>query len=191
LYSVQFIKQISKLLSPTGRVLTYTSASPVRMAMVLAGLDVGEGPWVGRRGGTIASHSQENLKPLSDDDERMVALSDAGIPFQDPHLKDNPQSILEKRSEERRKARNTTRLASTVRTPLYLHHRVDDPKLKRRIERQIKNAGLSGLDSPEARYLVCPQYEACICHCGQGRYPGSRGRIVEMQRRLEEILNGL
>jgi hypothetical protein len=74
---------------------------------------------------------------------------------------------------------------------VYLNREVEDPKLKRRLERQIRNMGLSSLDSPEARYLVCPQYEDCICHCGQGRYPGSRGRIMEMQRRLGELLKGV
>ena len=188
LYTTQFLKQVSNLLSPNGRILTYTSAAPVRMALVQAGLEVYEGPRMGRRGGTLASPSLMDLPPLSRDDERMVALSDAGLPYQDPELKDHPQDILKRRSNQRGLARNTTRLASTVRTPVYLHRGVDDPKLKRRIERQLKNAGLPGLDSEEARYLVCPQYQECICHCGQGRYPGSRGRIVEMQRRLEELL---
>ena len=188
LYTTQFLKQVSNLLSPKGRILTYTSAAPVRMALVQAGLEVYEGPRMGRRGGTLASPSLMDLPPLSRDDERMVALSDAGLPYQDPELKDHPQDILKRRSNQRGLARNTTRLASTVRTPVYLHRGVDDPKLKRRIERQLKNAGLPGLDSEEARYLVCPQYQECICHCGQGRYPGSRGRIVEMQRRLEELL---
>lgn len=128
------------------------------------------------------------MTSLSDDDERMVALSDAGVPYRDPELQDHPQNILERRKEERKRARNTSRLASTVRTPLYLNREVKNPKLKRRIEKQINNVGLAGLNSEEARYLVCPQYELCICHCGQGRYPGSRGRIVEMQRRLEELL---
>ncbi len=190
LYSTQFLREISRLLSPAGRILTYTSAAPVRMALVQAGLEVGEGPRVGRRGGTMASPSLEGLPPLSVDDERMVALSDAGLPYQDPRLMDNPQDIRKRRSNQREQARNTTRLASTVRTPVYLHQGVDDPKLKKRIERQLQKAGLPGLDSEEARHLVCPQYEECICHCGQGMYPGSRGRIVEMQRRLVELLNG-
>lgn len=188
LYSAQFLEQVSGLLAPEGRILTYTSAAPVRMALVEAGLEVGEGPWVGRRGGTMASPTRKGLKPLSGDDERMVALSDAGIPYHDPELNDTPQVIRERRKEDRKRARNHTRLASTVRTPLYLNRVVDDPKLKRRLERQIKNAGLDGLDSEEAHYLVCPQYRQCICHCGQGRYPGSWGRILEMQRRLEELL---
>jgi tRNA U34 5-methylaminomethyl-2-thiouridine-forming methyltransferase MnmC len=186
LYSVQFLEELSRLLDPEGRILTYTSAAPVRMALALAGLEVGEGPRVGRRGGTIASPTRSNLQSLSGADERMVALSDAGVPYQDPDLRDNPQIILKRRKEERNMARNTTRLASTVRTPVYLHQEVPDPKLKRRIERQLRNMGLDSLDSGEARYLVCPQYEECICTCSQGRYPGSRGRIMEMQRRLEK-----
>jgi tRNA U34 5-methylaminomethyl-2-thiouridine-forming methyltransferase MnmC len=187
LYTAQFLKMIAGLLSPTGRILTYSSAAPVRMALVRAGLEVGEGPQVGRRGGTIASPTLHKLPPLTRDDERMVALSDAGVPYQDPDLRDAPPAILERQRKERKKARNNTRLASTVRTPVYLNQDVSDPRLKRRLERQIRGMGLEGLNSPEACYLVCPQYEECICFCGQGRYPGSRARIMEMQRRLGNL----
>jgi hypothetical protein len=118
----------------------------------------------------------------------MVALSDAGIPYRDPELDDTPHNILKRRKEERTGSRNSTRLASTVRTPLYLNRAVDDPKLERRLQRQIEKIGLDSLVSKEARYLVCPQYEGCICYCGQGRYPGSRERVLEMQRRLHDFL---
>jgi tRNA U34 5-methylaminomethyl-2-thiouridine-forming methyltransferase MnmC len=188
LYSVEFLRHLASLLAPEGRILTYTSAAPVRSALLEAGLEVGEGPWVGRKGGTIASPTRKGLKSLSDDDERMVALSDAGIPYRDPELDDTPHNILKRRKEERTGSRNSTRLASTVRTPLYLNRAVDDPKLERRLQRQIEKIGLDSLVSKEARYLVCPQYEGCICYCGQGRYPGSRERVLEMQRRLHDFL---
>ena len=53
--------------------------------MVQAGLHVGEGPQFGRKsGGTVAAKNLEIIeKSLSCKDERMVALSDAGIPFRD------------------------------------------------------------------------------------------------------------
>jgi tRNA U34 5-methylaminomethyl-2-thiouridine-forming methyltransferase MnmC len=189
LYTVEFLSHLAGLLAPEGRILTYTSAAPVRSALLEAGLEVGEGPWVSRKGGTIASPTRKGLKPLTGDDERMVALSDAGIPYRDPELDDTPQNILKRRKEERTRSRNRTSLASTVRTPLYLNRAVDDPKLERRLQRQIEKIGLDSLVSEEARYLVCPQYEECICHCGQGRYPGSRERILEMQHRLQDFLN--
>ncbi|MEG3224065.1 MAG: hypothetical protein BME94_00715 [Methanobacteriales archaeon Met13] len=189
LYSVEFLSYLAKLLAPEGMILTYTSAAPVRTALLEAGLEVGEGPRVGRKGGTIASPSLEGLKPLTNGDERMIALSDAGVPYRDPLLDDLPLNILKRRREEREKVRNSSRFASTVRTPLYLNETVEDPKLERRINRQIQKMGLDHWKSPWARYLICPQYTDCICHCGGGGYPGSRQRIKEMQRRLALLLN--
>lgn len=189
LYTVEFLSHLAKLLAPEGMILTYTSAAPVRTALLEAGLEVGEGPRVGRKGGTIASPSLEGLKPLTSGDERMIALSDAGVPYRDPLLDDLPLNIIKRRREEREKVRNSSRFASTVRTPLYLNETVEDPKLERRINRQIQKMGLDHWKSPWARYLICPQYTDCICHCGGGGYPGSRQRIKEMQRRLALLLN--
>lgn len=189
LYTVEFIQKIHSLLEPDGQILTYSAAAPVRAALMKAGLEVGEGPRVGRSGGTIASPIQKGLLPLNPDDERMIALSDAGIPFRDPNITAHSSEIIDQRKNQRKSARNRTRFPSTIRTPLYLNQEVEDPKLIRRIKKQMNIMGFTDLKSEEARYLVCPQYEDCICHCGQGKYPGSRARIKEMQSRLRIILN--
>ncbi|HMK54096.1 MAG TPA: MnmC family methyltransferase [Methanobacteriaceae archaeon] len=188
LFTVEFLSELARLLSSNGLLLTYTAAAPVRSALLEAGLEVGEGPPVGRRGGTVSSHSLKVLQSLKSDDERMISLSDVGIPFHDPHLTDNPETIKRVRKKEREAARNCICFPSTARAPLYLNNEPDDPKLERRIKRQINQMGIDDLNSSKARYLVCPQYDECICHCGQGKYEGSRERIMEMRRRLGIIL---
>ena len=88
LYSIDFLKGIKPLLKNDGMLLTYTASSAVRYSLIELGLYVGEGPRFGRSGGTLASPNKEYIeKPLLSRDERMVALSDAGIPFRDTDTK--------------------------------------------------------------------------------------------------------
>lgn len=189
LYSQEFFQKIGELLKEDGMILTYTSSAPVRHALINAGLEVGEGPAMGRRGGTIASPSIENIsKPLSCDDERMIALSDAGIPFRDPGLNNLPEKIRTKRQTERSQARGNYKLASTVKTPVYLFKEVDDEGLQKRVLKHLRNLGIKNLNSDESRYLVCPQFKECICHCKQKRLPTSSARIKEMENRLKRII---
>ena len=103
LYTLDFFKSLKQVMKTDGLILTYTSAAPVRSAFIEAGFNVGEGPRFGRkRGGTIASISAELiLKDLLMEDERMIALSDVGVPFRDPHLNGNSQYVKERRSNER------------------------------------------------------------------------------------------
>ena len=102
LYSIEFLTGIKSLLKSEGMFLTYTSSSAVRYALIKANLHVGEGPSFGRSGGTLASKSRANIKkPLSYDDERMIALSDAGTPFRDSKLKDEGVEITERSQNER------------------------------------------------------------------------------------------
>lgn len=189
LYNVEFFQELKKLIKDDGMILTYTSAAPVRYGLIEAGFEVGEGPQVGRKGGTIASPSLERIKKgLSMDDERMIALSDAGIPFHDLDLSASSKIVAKKRQEEREKVRGITKFASTVRTPTYLNRKIDDPRLERRVLKQLKKLGIDSLESPDARYLICPQFVSCICTCQQGRFKGSANKIKEMERRLELLL---
>ena len=118
LYSIEFFRFLKNLLDDDRVILTYTSAAPVRAAMIHAGLYIGEGPLFGRKsGGTIASRAPEVIeRQLSANDERMIALSDAGIPFRDPKLNGSSDELIEKRENERKSVRGTIRFASTVKT---------------------------------------------------------------------------
>jgi tRNA U34 5-methylaminomethyl-2-thiouridine-forming methyltransferase MnmC len=190
LYSYEFFIILKNLLLYDGLILTYTSAAPVRAAIIKCGLQVGEGPPMGRSGGTIASLNPELIeKSLKKDDERMIALSDAGTPFRDPDLIDSPHSIIQRRNQERETLRGKRKFASTVKTPIYLFEQLDDGRLKRRVLRNSEKLGFPDLNSFESRYVVCPQYNNCICGEGCKRYNNSHDRTIEMSHRLRQILN--
>lgn len=188
LYSLDFMYKLKNLLNNNGVLLTYTAAAPVRSAIALSGLHIGEGPAYGRKnGGTICSKNLDNIdKPLSMDDERMIALSDAGIPFRDSDLNQSSLNINNRRQEEREQLRGVKKLASTVKTPIYLYKDMGESRLKRRVLRNIESIGINNND---AKFLVCPQYEECICKCGCAKINNSRDRIIEMTNRLNLITN--
>ena len=190
LYTYEFFLILKELLNVNGIILTYTSAAPVRSAMIKSGLYVGEGPSFGRSGGTVATLNQELIDiPISQDDERMIALSDAGIPFKDPNLNASSQTILQKRSLERESSRWRRKFPSTVKTPTYLNDELSNGRLKRRVLSNLKRMGFDDLKSNKSRYVVCPQYNSCICCKNCGNYISSREKIIEMEKRLKIVLN--
>ncbi|MCZ3367462.1 MULTISPECIES: MnmC family methyltransferase [Methanobacterium] len=190
LYTLDFFFILKNILKDDGIILTYTSASPVRSAMVHAGLYVGEGPLFGRKsGGTMASKVPEVIeKSLPDNDERMIALSDAGVPFRDPELNASSDEIRKKREDERKSVRGIKKFASTVKTPVYLGKDVNDPRLERRLLRNINTLGIADLKSKKAKYIICPQFDQCICGCRVPRLDNSYSRINEMSTRLSKVI---
>ena len=189
LYSIDFLKGISPLIKNDGMLLTYTSSSAVRYSLIELGLYVGEGPSFGRSGGTLASHQKKYIeKPLSSNDERMVALSDAGIPFRDPELDNSGFEIKERRQNERAKARIEYKLASTVKSPVYLFNDINEGRLRRRVLKDLKKYGIEDLISEKSRYIVCPQYKECICGNGCEYIDNSSERVIEMEKRLNTII---
>jgi tRNA U34 5-methylaminomethyl-2-thiouridine-forming methyltransferase MnmC len=191
LYSIEFLSGIKNLLKDEGMLLTYTKSAAVRYALINSGLYVGEGPRFGRSGGTLASFSQLKIEtPLSKNDERMIALSDAGTPFRDDDLNSNGFEINERRQNERDKARKDYKFASTVKSPVYLCKDISESRLKRRIMKDFIKLGFEGAVSEKSRYLVCPQYDRCICGCGCIKLHGSSERVLEMEKRLNEIIEG-
>ena len=157
--------------------------------MVQTGLHVGEGPQFGRKsGGTIASKRPELIEiQLKENDERMIALSDAGIPFRDPKLNGSSYEIIERRENERKSVRGIRKFASTVKTPIYLFKDIEEERLKRRVLKNINALGIDNLKSKKARFIICPQFEECICECGSQKLDNSRDRITEMMKRLSKI----
>lgn len=190
LYTPEFFRVLKKLLKEDGIILTYTSAAPVRAAMINSGMHVGEGPSFKRSGGTVAALKADIIdKSLSRKDERMIALSDAGIPFSDPELNDSSHSLLRNRNIKRESVRWIEKFPSTVKTPVYLNEELPNGRLKRRVLNNLKKMGFDDLKSKKSRYLICPQYNNCICGNGCRNYDSSRERINEMKRRLKMVLN--
>ena len=191
LYTLDFFKALKQVIKKDGLILTYTSAAPVRSAFIEAGFHVGEGPRFGRkRGGTIASISAELiLKDLLMEDERMIALSDVGVPFRDPNLNNTSQYVKDLRSSERELLRNNKlKFASTVKTPIYLLEDLEDGRLKRRVLKNLHKMGFEDLNSPEFRYVLCPQYNECICGNECESFDNSHERVNEMSHRLQIVI---
>ncbi len=189
LYSIDFLKGISPLLKNDSMLLTYTSSSAVRYSLIELGLYVGEGPSFGRSGGTLASPCKEYIeKPLLSRDERMVALSDAGIPFRDIELNNSGFEINERRQNERAKARKEYKLASTVKSPVYLFNDIKEGRLRRRVLKDFKKFGIEDLISEKSKFIVCPQYKECICGNGCEYIDNSSERVIEMEKRLDIII---
>ena len=101
LWTYDFIRMIAAKLAPSGVVATYSSAFPVRGALVRAGLTVGETPAVGRkRGGTIASFDDGAVSdPLDSKTMRIISETTTGVPFRDPPLSWNAKRIRGYRAE--------------------------------------------------------------------------------------------
>ncbi len=189
LYTMEFLKGLKGLLKNEGMFLTYTSAAAVRYSLIKTGFHVGEGPSFGRRGGTLGSPSVNNIeKPLSRDDERMVALTDAGIPFRDPELDDSGHKITERHNKEREYARKHYKFASTVKSPIYLCNDIKESRLRRRVIKDMKKLDFEDPFSKKSKYVVCPQFQVCICGKNCENFHNSRERVVEMEKRLNETL---
>ncbi|MCL2157139.1 MAG: MnmC family methyltransferase [Methanobrevibacter sp.] len=161
LCTVEFFKELKRVIKDDGIVATYTLAAGVRYAFIEAGFYIGEGPIFGRiAGGTIASLNSDNIiKNISANDEKTIALSDAGIPFRDENLDLESFEILNNRKNERKNARHSYKLSSAVQTPIFLGKEIKDKKLKRRILRNLNKVNISDLKSEEACFIISPQFK--------------------------------
>ena len=189
LFSLDFFRQFRRVIKDNGIIATYTSSAPVRAGFIESGFHVGQGPIFGRKqGGTLASPNPEVLdKSLPKNDEIRIALSDVGIPFRDPNLNNNSDFILDKRSEVRHNARHNTKISSAVKTPIFLTKKMDDEKLKRRVERNLAKMNIPSTTSKEAFYILeCEEnYKE-----KQDLKNNSRNRILDMIKKLEKVKNG-
>ena len=93
---MEFFQQLYRVMKPGGVLLTYSSALPVRGAMLEAGFVIGEthtGHQMGN--GTIAAKRLQNIDfpvPQSPDSRR-------NIPYRDPYLCATSKTILRNRQE--------------------------------------------------------------------------------------------
>ena len=189
LFSLEFFKEFRRVIKDDGIIATYTSSAPVRAGFIDAGFCIGLGPIFGRKqGGTLASPNPEMLDySLPKNDEIRIALSDVAIPFRDPGLNNDSDTILEARTEERHDARHNTKIYSAVKTPIFLGDEMDDEKLKRRVERNLKKMNIPSTTSPEAFYIVEVEDDY---REKQDSMNNSTYRILEMKKRLEKVKNG-
>ena len=189
LFSVEFFKEFRRIIKDDGIIATYTSAAPIRAGFIEAGFYIGLGPIFGRmQGGTLASPNPEMLDwSLPKNDEIRIALSDVGIPFRDPGLNNSGESILNARTEERHNARHNTKISSAVKTPIFLGDKMDDEKLKRRVERNLAKMNIPSTTSAEAFYIIECEKDYCEKQDGENN---STNRILDMKKRLKKVKNG-
>lgn len=180
LYSLHLVSEFKRVIKTDGVIITYTSSAPYISALVFNGFFIGESPAFGRKsGGTLASLNSDNIcSDISSNDERMIALSDAGIPFLDEYLDSNSEEIKSRRTNMRKNARGTIKISSAVKTPTYIGKDIDKENLKRRVLRNLNKIGLDNLKSKKAIYLIEPQTDK--------KYKNSRDRILEMEKRLNK-----
>jgi tRNA U34 5-methylaminomethyl-2-thiouridine-forming methyltransferase MnmC len=101
LWTIELFAIISQCCAPMGRLATYSCAASVRNAIRQAGFKIGATPPVGRKTpGTIACLQNIDLPPLSQMELEHLQTR-ASIPYRDPFLKDDRQTILDRRETER------------------------------------------------------------------------------------------
>jgi tRNA U34 5-methylaminomethyl-2-thiouridine-forming methyltransferase MnmC len=100
LWTIEFIDLVSKCCAPDGIIATYSCASPVRTALVAAGLCVANSMPIGRKSpGTIASFDCTQLTPLSQQEQEHLQTR-AAVPYRDPTLMDSMAKIIIRRELE-------------------------------------------------------------------------------------------
>jgi tRNA U34 5-methylaminomethyl-2-thiouridine-forming methyltransferase MnmC len=105
LWTLDLFKQYTKLMKPSGRIITYSSAPAVRGALKACALEVKKTtPVGGKSGGTIAAYPgqiklDQNIFELSDA-ENLRLESKSSTPYRDPDLSDSANIILNRRQKE-------------------------------------------------------------------------------------------
>ena len=105
LWSVDFFKQMYRVMKGTAVLTTYSSAPQVRKALLEVGFTVGRGPSVGgKREGTLAAKTGI-IAPLAAGDIAALQGSTRAVPYRDRDLSGDKASILERRRNEVRMKR--------------------------------------------------------------------------------------
>lgn len=100
LWTYDFILELTRRLEQKGLIVTYSSAYPVRGAMLRCGLYVGQTDAFGRRrSGTIAAFEKDDFfEDLSQKEFNLILKSSAGTAYRDPGLHNNTKDILQRKS---------------------------------------------------------------------------------------------
>ena len=96
LWSYEFFTELYRLISPSGMFVTYSSAAPVRSALINAGFNIGKIiDTHGKSIGTTAAKDSNLIRlPLSDEEKGLLETK-AGICYKDKGLNLSDECILE------------------------------------------------------------------------------------------------
>lgn len=101
LWSVEFMFEIKRLLAKDGVFATYSSAQPVRKALLTAGFKLGKIlDEKGHSAATIAAFEEKFLDTSLDEIDLKFAETKAGIPYRDATLDKTPEEIFKMRQIE-------------------------------------------------------------------------------------------
>lgn len=101
LWSVEFFKELYRLISPDGILLTYSNSARIRNSMRLAGFYIGTiKDSKGYPAGTAASKSMENITCPLTDEEKAKLYTKSGIPYRDYTLSSSKEQILKDLQEQ-------------------------------------------------------------------------------------------
>ena len=101
LWTVDFFRELKRVMKPDAVLLTYCAAIPVRSGLMEAGFFVGETDPIGRaRGGTLAALRAEDVHlPLPEHETRLIRETTRGLPYRDPNGVWTNKEILRDRQE--------------------------------------------------------------------------------------------
>jgi len=95
LWTYDFIKEITKKMKKDAILATYSSAYPVRGAMIRAGLFIGDISSSHKKRGTVASLQKELIyNPLSQKELNIIMRTTTGLPYRDPGLSTSIANII-------------------------------------------------------------------------------------------------
>jgi len=98
LWTVDFFRELYRLLDENGNLTTYSSAAPVRTGLIEAGFFIGRTEPIGKKtSGTIAYKKSELLKNFLTEKEKGILETNAGIPYYDENFYSTSEEILKNR----------------------------------------------------------------------------------------------
>lgn len=98
LWTVEFFRELHRLLDENGNLTTYSSAAPIRAGLIEAGFFVGRTEPVGKKtSGTIAYKKNELLKNFLTEKEKGLLETTAGIPYSAKDFFSTSESIIKNR----------------------------------------------------------------------------------------------
>lgn len=98
LWTVNFFKELYRLLSEHGNLTTYSSAVSIRSGLIETGFHIGKTEPVGKKSsGTIAYKKKELIKNSMTDKELKLLETTAGIPYYDKNFSSDDNEIINNR----------------------------------------------------------------------------------------------
>lgn len=98
LWTMDFFKELFRLLAENGNLTTYSSAAPVRSGLIEAGFCVGRTEPVGKKtSGTIAYKNHALLKNFLTEKEKGLLETNAGVSYYDENFSSTSESIIKNR----------------------------------------------------------------------------------------------